>query len=133
MSAPSVGIFWFIKEAGHELLLADGTPLDLAERYGECLTHPTGHAEFWEALGRRGPRALAARGLPKAPAWREYEEFPRGRVVFKVGEARFVIYADRRIQGSEFIERVVSEFSISEGRYSVESDSHYRSATPTAE
>jgi len=128
MTIPSVGIFWGIRDANHGmLLLADRTPIDQAEVYGECITHPTGHYEFWERLSELGAAVLTNRGLPTAPAWHEYEEFPRGRVVYWPKEKRFVIYADSRLQTTLFVERIVADFCIPRGSYSVRSDPHYHS------
>ncbi|HLO77404.1 MAG TPA: hypothetical protein VK196_13190 [Magnetospirillum sp.] len=127
MPVPCVGIFWFVRDAdGVSTLLADKTSIDAAEPYGDCLTHPTGHAEFWDGLSRLGAAGLKARGLPTAPAWHEYEEFPRGRVVYWPGNQRFVIYADRRLHRHEFINQIAAEFDLPEGRYTVQADPHYR-------
>lgn len=130
MSVSCVGIFWGITDQELDFtLLADRTPIDQGEAYGECITHPTGHYEFWERLSDLGAPALISRGLPSAPAWHEYEEFPRGRVVYWPEQKRFVIYADRRLQTASFIERVVTDFGIPDGAYVVKSDSHYRSSS----
>ncbi len=128
MTIPCVGIFWGIRDANSGmLLLADKTPIDQGEVYGECITHPTGHYEFWEGLSQLGAAALASRGMPTVPAWHEYEEFPRGRVVYWPKENRFVIYSDRRLQTTTFIEQLLTEFGIPNDSYAVRSDSHYRS------
>jgi hypothetical protein len=125
---PYVGIFWGIHDSARGMvLLADKTPIDKGEQYGECITHPNGHYEFWEGLSQLGAPALSSRGLPTAPAWHEYEEFPRGRVVYWPKDKSFVIYADKRLQTTAFINQLVAEFSIPKGSYAVRSDPHYRS------
>lgn len=127
MANPCVGIFWGIQTENSGLvLLTDKTPVDQAEDYGECRTHPTGHAEFWECLSRLGDSGLKARNLPTAPAWFSYEAMPRGRVVYWPKENRFVIFADRRLQGASFVARIGAEFGIPDGQYEVRSDPHYR-------
>ena len=124
-----VGIFWGLPQGRRGWrFLADKTPVDEGEPYGECITHATGHYEYWESLSRLGQTVLAQRGLPGEPAWHEYEEFPRGRVVYWPDSRRFVIYADRRLQAKSFIKRIVAEFGIPADAYSVCSDSHYRSS-----
>lgn len=124
---PSVGIFWGISGEGQgTILLADKTPIGQGEAYGECITHATGHYEFWESLSEEGASSLIQRGMPAAPAWHEYEDFPRGRVVYWPEQKRFVIYADKRLQTRSFIELVVAHFCIPTGTYVVKSDSHYR-------
>lgn len=128
MTIPCVGIFWGIRDSDSGIfLLADKTPIDQGEAYGECITHPNGHYEFWEGLSQLGAAALTSRGMPTAPAWHEYEEFPRGRIVYWPKENRFVIYADRRLQTTTFIEQLLREFGIPNDSYAVCSDSHYRS------
>src|ERR1035437_10557045 len=76
-----VGIFWLI---GDRLIL-DTSPLSDAEAYGDCLTHRNSHIDFWTAQQRFGA----------VPSDIEYEEPPRGRVVFNTKTLRFALYADR--------------------------------------
>jgi hypothetical protein len=45
-----VGIFWGMRNARDISLITDKTDLSNAEPYGEFLTHPKGHYEFWEEL-----------------------------------------------------------------------------------
>ena len=66
---PRVGIFWLL---GNGSLLVDSTPLAEAEPYGECLTHPRSHIDQWAEFQRN---AIVPRDT-------EYEEMPRGRVVY---------------------------------------------------
>jgi hypothetical protein len=74
---PRVGIFWLL---GGKLLI-DSTSLNEAERYGIHLTHPRNHLEVWTWFQQGGT----------VPADIEYEEPPRGRVVYnRKTEAPFV-------------------------------------------
>ena len=125
---PCVGIFWSINDPTRgTILLTEKTPIDKGEQYGEYLTHSNGHYEFWEGLAQLGTSALASRGLPTAPVSHEYEEFPRGRIVYRPKDKSFVIYADRRLQTPAFIDQIVAEFGIPKSSYTVRSDPHYRS------
>jgi len=123
-----VGIFWGIAIPGsrEHALIADATDLEMAEPYGDFLTHDRAHYDVWEAWKRLGARELDARGLPRVIAWSEYEEFPRGRIVYHTADKHFVIYADRRLQTRNFIAIVVKNFGLQELRHSVRSDAHYR-------
>lgn len=124
---PRVGIFWGVPAADGSLaLITDHTSLSEAETYGAFLTHPRGHYEVWEAWRRLGPAGLRRRGLPPAIAWHEYEECPRGRIVYDREAKRFVVYADRQLQGAALIARIVEAFGLCNQRYNVQSDAHYR-------
>lgn len=133
MAAPCVGIFWGCRaQDGSLLLLADKTPVDQAEDYGDCRTHAIGHAEVWDGLARLGAAGLEKRGLPTTPAWHQYETVPRGRVVYWPQADWFVIYADRRLQGTTFMAQIVAEFGIPPGQHEVKSDPHYRAVRDLA-
>ena len=124
-----VGIFWGIRSANGVIsLLADRTPISDGEPYGEYITHPVGHCEFWDNLSRLGATVLRHRGVPELVAWSEYEDFPRGRVVYRSIAKQFVIYADKRLQTKEFIRQLVTNFNIPNGSYIVRSDPHYSKA-----
>jgi hypothetical protein len=73
-NGPKVGIFWLVAER----LIADSTPLDLAEDYANCKTHARSHLEFWQDLTRAG-----------AIVEDDYEEHPRGRIVYNTATKRF--------------------------------------------
>jgi hypothetical protein len=77
---PQVGIFWLV---GGKLLI-NSTPLSAAEPYGVHLIHPRSHLEGWTLLQRTG----------KVPSESEYEEFPRGRVIYGTKTRRFTLLAD---------------------------------------
>jgi hypothetical protein len=78
-----VGIFWLV---GDRLIL-DTSPLSEAEPYGDCLGHRTSHIDYWTAQQRLGA----------VPLDLEYEEPPRGRVIYNTKTQRFALYADRCI------------------------------------
>ena len=123
---PSVGIFWGVPDGGRTVLVTDRTPLAGAEGYGDCLTHPRGHHEVWEAWRRLGGTTLRRRGLPPSIAGHEYEAFPRGRVVYMRGQALFTLYADRRLQSADTVAELVQLFGLAGQRHAVRSDAHYR-------
>jgi len=127
MAIPCVGIFWGITdETGNHRLLVEKTEITTAESYGDCLTHAGGHYEFWEKLSQLGVSKLRSLGLPIEPAIYEYEQIPRGRVVYWPQKQRFIIYADRRLQTKVLIEKIAEEFSLPSDTFSVRSDSHYQ-------
>ncbi|WP_428392763.1 hypothetical protein [Lichenicoccus sp.] len=129
MSEPLVGIFWGVPMNGDHVLVIDTTALSKGESYGEFLTHPKGHYEVWEAWRRQGAASLAERGLPACIAWQEYEDCPRGRVVYHRPTGLFTIYADPFLQPTKVVARIVAAFALAGMRREVRGDAHYRTAT----
>lgn len=122
---PSVGVFWQIPdERGQQHLVVDREHLLRAEPYGDCLTHPRGHYEVWNDWQRQG--FLRDRRWPLAILVHEYEDFPRGRVVFHVPSNAFWIYADRRLQRPVTIANIKAAFWLAGETWLVKSDDHYR-------
>lgn len=64
-------------------------------------------------------------GLPIEVASSEYEEHPRGRVVFDRRAERFIIYADQKLQVKAITDDVKALFAIVDRNCLVRSDSHY--------
>jgi hypothetical protein len=98
---PKVGIFWLFKGK----LIIDSTPLSDAEPYGDSLGHAIGHIDHWAVLQKRAA----------VPSEVEYEEPPRGRVVYDKREARFHLLADRCILAhKDLIEKIKHELNLPE-------------------
>ena len=121
-SEPYVGIFWSVDN----VLVIDRATLAAAEPYGDCLTHPVGHYELWERWRKLGAWRLAALRLPARIVASEYDEHPRGRVVYERPPNRFVIYADRRLQEPETIAAIRRVFGLDKAEVEVRSDAHYK-------
>jgi hypothetical protein len=122
----SVGIFWGIPDSKQSwTLLTDATSLAEAEPYGDFLTHPRGHYDVWNKWQKLNATELAKQGIPQAVAYHEYEDFPRGRIVYHVKARQFIIYADRRLQRSAVAD-IATLFTIAPGTFVVRSDAHYR-------
>jgi hypothetical protein len=123
----SLGIFWGIPAPDHSwCILTDKTSLAEAEPYGDFLTHPRGHYDVWSAWQKLDAIALAKKAIPQTVAYHEYEDFPRGRIVYHVQARQFIIYADRRLQRSDIIGEIATLFAITPGTFIVRSDAHYR-------
>jgi hypothetical protein len=122
--APHLGIFWVVQTSNDEArLLAAGCPLDQAESYGDCLTYGPGHYDTW-ARWRRCRTDPALRALVRSY---EYEDWPRGRIVFDRSRDLFIIYADRKLLTPAMIARIETQFHLREERTEVTSDFHYQS------
>ena len=126
ITKPAVGIFWRINGT----LVIDRSTLDEAEPYGDCLTHAAGHYERWQQWQPLGPAGLARKGFPAQIAWTEYDDWPRGRVVYQKPTQQFVLYADRRLQKPAIIHALKAGFGLNaaELKVIVRSDAYYRSA-----
>jgi hypothetical protein len=111
---PRVGIFWMLADGS---LLVDSSPLSAAEGYADCLTHSRSHIDVWAELQSSG----------RAPTDVEYEEYPRGRVIFDTRQDRWVIMADRCILRRKDLMRKISALTNLSGmRTETSPDSHYR-------
>jgi hypothetical protein len=126
ITKPAVGIFWRINRT----LVIDRSTLEEAEPYSDCLTHEAGHYERWQQWQTLGPARLARKGFPAQIAWTEYDDWPRGRVVYQKPTQQFVLYADRRLQKPAIIHALKAGFGLNaaELKVIVRSDAYYRSA-----
>jgi hypothetical protein len=122
-----VGPFWVVEDSGKPAIVALTVPLEQAEPYGDMLTVETGHLQHWSRLARRGAGALRTAGLPTAPVWSEYEEWPRGRVIFDCVARRFMIRADRQLHQPDFVRLIADHFCIEAAEAIVLPDDHYQS------
>ena len=109
---------------GEARLLAAGCPLDQAEPYGDCLTYGPGHYETWAHWRRDRTVDPALRAIVRSY---EYEDWPRGRIVFDRARDLFIIYADRKLLTPAMITRIETQFHLPAERTEVQSDFHYQS------
>jgi hypothetical protein len=119
-----IGIFWLIPVVGDIFLLAHRLTLDVAETYDDFLTCPLSHIDAWEAT-KRGDRLLTLLDMPIRAiiATSEYEEWPRGRVVFERPAQRFTVCADR--QAFTYAEQIREMFNLPDDAV-FRTDLHYR-------
>jgi hypothetical protein len=128
---PQVGIFWVAQTSnGETRLLTAGCPLDQAEPYGDCLTYGPGHYETWAHWRRDRTVDPALRAIV---CLHEYEDWPRGSIVFDRSRDLFILYADRKLLTPAMIPRIETQFHLPAERTEVQSDLHYQSnETPDA-
>lgn len=109
---PQVGIFWLLGEK----LVFDTCPLSQAEHYGDIRIHSRNHISVWEQL----------RSAKAVPPELEYEEPPRGRVMYDVKKGRFSILADRCIlRRRKIVATIKKEMHLPRGTDTA-TDYHYR-------
>lgn len=104
-----LGIFWLVKDK----LLIDSVPLSECEQYGDHLNYPGSHIHVWEQWRQVG----------KAPAESEYEEFPRGRVMYGT---TFTLFADRCILKRKDLIATIKKQLCLPKQTSLDTDPHYR-------
>ena len=115
---PHVGIFWLAQTTeGEARLLAAGCQLDQAEPYGDCLTY----GRVWRCDWKVDP---ALREIVRSY---EYEDWPRGRIVFDRARDLFILHADRKLLTPATIARIETHFHLPTERTEVQSDWHYQS------
>ena len=122
---PHLGIFWMIATSEGAQLLAASCPLSEAEPYGDFLTFGPGHYEVWQNWRRSRVLNPDSRGVVRSY---EYEDWPRGRIVFNRPKARFILYADRKLLRPETLKRIARRFALPPASADVETDFHYQSA-----
>jgi hypothetical protein len=107
-----VGIFWLFNGE----LIFDTSQLSDKEDDGEFIDHPTGHTDHWDELQRRGV----------VPCDIDYEEPPRGRVLFKKKGGRFALYADRCIlDRKSVVKQIMKAMRLPAGLTDVGSDGNF--------
>lgn len=115
--APSLGIFWFIRtEKGRVKLISAKTRVEKAERYGRFRNHSEGHLEQWERWAQEKGGVFAES---------DYDDWPRGRIVYDEESRLFLLYLDRQLQ--KLSERVIRQFSLPVKRTKILHDEHYQS------
>lgn len=120
-----VGIFWAVREKRSAAVLLDHRcPISDAEPYGDMLTCPHGHYEVWEQW-KRNARKDQSDPAPLI-ATDEYEEWPRGRIVYSSLRDHFVLYADKQILNRpDLLTTIHERFGLPADRTQAKRDSHY--------
>jgi hypothetical protein len=112
MRTGDVGIFWFLD--GN--LIRDGISWTKGEEYGEFINGTKDHYECWESLRRKQSRVRRL----------EYDEVPRGRVVYSKGDKKFYIYGSEQfVKNKEEKKMVLKAFSIAASEAVFRFDENY--------
>ena len=107
-----VGIFWLVGDR----LIVDASSRSEAEPYGDCLTHCNSHIDFWTQQQQLGA----------VPPDLEYEEPPRGRVVFNSKAQKFYLLADKCIlKDSSSVAEIIKAMHLPMNTI-VDADPHYK-------
>jgi hypothetical protein len=124
-ATPSVGIFWLVETAvGATHWLAAGCSLEAAEPFGDFLTLK-GHFDVWERLRQTKDLDVPLRELVRSF---EYEDWPRGRIVYDHSKKHFTVYSDKKLLKGETIARIRGRFALLAELTSAKNDFHYQSS-----
>jgi hypothetical protein len=92
-------------------------PVSEAELYGDCKNHPRGHIDRWRQMQMTG---VVTSDL-------EYEEPPRGRVIYNVKERQFLLLADSCIlKKRNLVKKIMEELQLPADKTKCDTDPHYR-------
>jgi hypothetical protein len=109
---PKVGIFWLMDGK----LLIDSTPVTDAEDYLDFKIHPRNHCTVWGALQQAGT----------VPHEIEYEEPPRGRVMYNTKTCQYTLLADKCIlKKKALVSKIKSQMRLPKDT-KTSTDEHYR-------
>jgi hypothetical protein len=109
----NVGIFFKIAND----FLIDSVPVEEGEPYGDALQYG-GHYDFHDSLHPTVPLERRFKG-------HDYDNYPRGRVVYFPKRNEFTLYADPCLTPDD-INRIIDLFSLDGQSVEVTADEHYR-------
>ena len=115
-SVPYVGVFWVDLDTGK--VYADKSALRDAEDYGDFKIHSAIHYETWRKVRKMNP----------AWAGMEYEDVPRGRVVYLKDphNPKFIVFVAKQCKKKNIMDAIVNEFELPSGTYEFDfTDKHY--------
>jgi len=112
-----VGIFWIldghIPQTGDDII-RESVPYTHGEEYGEFINGWSAHVDFWAVVQRIFTTDL------------EYDEVPRGRVVYSKRDGTFLVYGSKGFVATERQwGRILELFNLPEQKTLIRSDEHY--------
>lgn len=111
VASGKIGIFWVY----HGKLLATAFGLNAGMKYGDALNGPTDHVKYWPVFQAR---YAALRDL-------EYQDVPRGRVLFMQPTRQFRVYMDKTLHKTAIKSALRKAFSLPASRTHFLTDAHY--------
>lgn len=107
-----VGIYWIYQKQ----VLADSVPWPEGERYGDYVNGLSDHYTHWARFQRQRPELRRY----------EYEQVPRGRVIYNTVSATFTVLGSERFIRDEAQRALVLEaFHLPPGQTRFKADDHY--------
>jgi hypothetical protein len=103
-----VGLFFYVNNK----LLTDLVDVGQAEFYGDCKIGESSHYQVWDDDYFK---------IYQKP----YDYYPRGRVVYKYKENKFIVYADKCIEEKGIMD-IIKTFEIEDENIKIDrTDNHY--------
>ena len=108
----SVGVFWVYR---HQIFFRS-VPIGAVTPVGHFIDSDLAHYEVWDRIAKEHKDFYLY----------EYEEIPRGRVVYDISSDHFVVYAHKSILHSDDARRLIVEaFCLGGSTVVFEYDAHY--------
>lgn len=109
----SIGIFWFCDNKvigiAHDFSLKEADSIGLIDsKYT--------HVDYWEILRRQLPELKDI----------EYEQLPRGRVIFDTNKNKAIIYIDETLLKRRKVNEILNFFDLDFTSVVLRTDSHYK-------
>ena len=109
---PKIGVFWVYKEE----ILARMKSLGVIRAVCDMKDTDFEHYRLWSEFQKTRPDL---RGF-------EYEDIPRGRIVYSEKEDVFILYLGKEMAGNKgIVEKIVGRFDLKEFKVRVCADEHY--------
>lgn len=112
-----VGIFWFLERRIPyigEGIIRESVPYTHGEEYGDFVNGWSAHVDFWPLVQR-----ILTTNL-------EYDQVPRGRVVYSKRDGAFLVYGSKAFVANERQwGRILELFHLPEEKTLIRSDEHY--------
>ena len=96
-------------------LLATTWALQAGEDYGDAINGLADHVNYWPQFQQQNPE------LRKL----EYQEVPRGRVLFSKPSKKFSVFMDKMLHGPKIKRAILKEFDLPIAQTKFLTDSHY--------
>lgn len=108
---PHVGIFWWYQGAP----IIASVPVAEGETSGGFINGPYDHLPYWRIVQAQYPVLRAF----------EYEEIPRGRVLYSMHDHRFHVYLDKVLLKTSITRILTNAFHLPRSHTDVQTDLHY--------
>lgn len=106
-----VGIFWVFRGT----LLAASYAVQDGQEYGDAINGLTDHVKYWPKFQKSHPELRSV----------EYQDVPRGRVLFMKPSRKFHVYMDKVLHNSKTKRALLEEFDLPVGKSKFLMDAHY--------